>query len=288
MFLLKQILPAVITAVLVAVAVGGLSVRLRRRFAGGEWVNNLLAACAVGLGYAGGHLMVTGWMGFPPADTTNWLFYFALAAGMLGMVYSAWAPAAWIGLPGFAVFAVGALRLLLQPKFQYSWEHGQGWIWVMGLAVLMTLVGAMLDLLGQRCRPTPWAWPVCLLLMCGGAFGALMLSGSLLLGQLASVLAAAVGGNLVVTASWRQSSSSSRGVVPVFSLLLSALLISGYFFAELPGWSALLLAFAPVPVLFPTGNLTPRRAFALRTTLLCLPVLAALILAWRASPSLDY
>jgi hypothetical protein len=78
-----------------------------------------------------------------------------------------------------------------------------------------------------------------------------------------------------------------RGIVPVFSLLLGALLVSGYFFAELPAASAVLLAFAPVLALIPIR--TPALpAFGVRATLVSVPILVALVLAFRSSPPLSY
>jgi hypothetical protein len=66
------------------------------------------------------------------------------------------------------------------------------------------------------------------------------------------------------------------------------LLVSGYFFADLPGPSAVLLAGAPVFALVPTGRLPGLPSAALRIILVSLPVAAAVIFAFRASPPLYY
>jgi hypothetical protein len=79
-----------------------------------------------------------------------------------------------------------------------------------------------------------------------------------------------------------------RGIVPVFSLLLGTLLVSGYFFAELPAASAVLLAFAPVLALASISITNKLLAFGVRAALVSVPVIAALVLAFRSSPPLDY
>src|SRR5438067_13600731 len=110
MFLLKQILPAVIVALVVAAGICGLTLWFGR-----ARTRNALAACAVGCGYLCGHLMITGWVGFPPADTTNWLIYFALAAVVLGAMDAMLSVLTWVRLGVFILFCAVALRLLLKP-----------------------------------------------------------------------------------------------------------------------------------------------------------------------------
>ena len=312
MFLLKQILPAAIVAVMVAAAVCGFAL-----FWGKERARGALSPLAIGLAYLAGHLEITGWVTFPPADTTNWLPYFAFATAVLAALFS---PAslfpegrasarpgreesppsetearrgrvsdgvlklpAWARVLIFAVVSAGALRLLLKPKFQYGWSLGEGWLWVVCLAFALVLSAVILDALGRR-PATAVEMPAFLLITCAGTFGALMLSGSILLGQFAAVLGAAVFGSLVFTA---RKVALGRGIVPVFSLLLGALLVSGYFFAELPAASAVLLAFASVLALVPIGTPSKLLSFAVRTALVALPILVALVLAFRSSPPLS-
>lgn len=75
MFLLKQILPAAVMAMMVAAGVCGFALCW-----GKERARGALGPLAIGLAYLSGHLVITGWVPFPPTDTTNWLPYFALAA----------------------------------------------------------------------------------------------------------------------------------------------------------------------------------------------------------------
>lgn len=279
MFLLKQILPAAVMAMMVAAGVCGFAL-----FCGKERVRGALGPLAVGVAYFVGHLFIAGWVSFPPTDTTNWLPYFALAAAVLGAFCGVLAIKAWARVLIFALVSAGALRLLLKPKFQYGWSLSEGWIWVACLGSAMVLLAIILDALVRR-SATAVETPAFLLIICGGTFGALMLSGSMLLGQFAAVLGAAVFGSLVFTA---RKVALGRGIVPVFSLLLGALLVSGYFFAELPVASAMLLAFAPVLAVIPIGMPSKILAFGIRAALVSVPVIVALVLAFRSSPPLDY
>jgi hypothetical protein len=279
MFLLEQILPAAVMAMTVAAGVCGFAL-----YWGKERARDALGPLAIGLAYLSGHLVITGWVPFPPADTTNWLPYFALAAAVLGASCTMLPTKAWARVLIFAVVSAGALRLLLKPKFQYGWSLGEGWLWVACLMCALVLLAVILDALGRR-TATAIEMPAFLLITCAGAFGALMLSGSMLLGQFAGVLGAAVFGSLVFTA---RKVALGRGIVPVFSLLMGALVVSGYFFAELPATSAVLLAFAPILALIPIGWPSKLLASGIRAALVSVPILVALILAFRSSPPLSY
>jgi len=279
MSLLTQILPAAIVGMMVAAGVCAFAL-----FWGKERARGPLGALAVGVAYLAGHLVITGWTSFPPADTTNWLPYFALAAAVLGAFCAVLPITAWARAAIFALVSTGALRLLLKPKFQYGWSPGEGWAWVACLGCAIVLLAIILDALARR-PGTAVEMPVFLLIVCAGTSGALMLSGSMLLGQFASVLAAAVFGTLVFAAG---KVALGRGIVPVFALLMGTLLISGYFFAELPAASAGLLAFAPILALSYIGSSNKLLALGIRASLVSIPVVVALVLAFRSSPPLSY
>jgi hypothetical protein len=279
MFLLKQILPATILAMVVAAGVCGFALFWRKERARGA-----LAPLAIGIAYFVGHVFIAGWVRVPPSDTTNWLAYFALAAALLGASCALLPVGRWSRLLIFALVSAGALTLLLKPKFQYGWSPGEGVAWVMCLMGALVLVAVVLDALTRR--PTAAVEiPAILLVTCAGTFGALMLSGSMLLAQYAAILAGAVFGSLVFSA---RKVALGRGIVPLLSLLLGALLVSGCFFAELPAAAAALLASAPAFALIPIGLRSKLLAFGVRVTMVSIPILLALVLAFRSSPALDY
>jgi hypothetical protein len=279
MSLLMQILPAAIVAMMVAAGICGFGL-----FWGKERLRGALGPLAVGVAFFFGHLVITGWTTFPPADTTNWLPYFALAAAVLGAFCAVLPITAWRRVGIFALVSSGALRLLLKPKFQYGWSLGEGWAWVACLACAMVLLAVILESLVRRFGSSV-EMPVCLLIVSAGTSGALMLSGSMLLGQFATVLAAALFGSLIFTAG---GVALGRGIVPVYSLLMGTLLVSGYFFAELPAASAGLLSFAPMLALIYVGRSNKLLALGIRAALVSVPVAAALFLAFRSSPPLSY
>jgi hypothetical protein len=278
MSLLTQILPAAIVAMMVAAGVCGFAL-----FWGKERARGALAPLAVGGGYLVGHFFIAGWTSFPPADTTNWLPYFAAVAAVFG-AFSFCFTLGWARWLIFAAVSVGALRLLLKPKFQYGWSQGEGWTWVFCLGCAIVLLAIILDALARR-PGTAIELPVFLLIVSAGTSGALMLSGSMLLGQFATVLAAAVVGTFIFTVA---KVSLGRGIAPVFALLIGGLVVSGYFFAELPAGSAGLLAFAPILALSYVGRARKLLAWGIRAALVSIPVALALALAFRSSPPLNY
>ena len=276
MSLLEQILPSAIIAMMVAAGICGLAL-----YWGKERARAAFGPVALGLAYLSGHLLITGRVAFPPADTTNWLPYFALAAAVLGASCALVAIKPWARVLIFATVSAGALTLLLKPKFHYGWSVGEGSLWVASLVLVFVLLAMILDAVGRR---TATEMPAFLLVTCAGTFGALMLSGSILLGQFAAVLGAAVFGSLVFALA---KVPLGRGIVPVFSLLMGALLVCGYFFADLPLTSAIMLALAPAFALIPIGQPGKFLAFVIRSALVSVPVLVALVAAFRASPPLS-
>src|SRR5437870_13736577 len=108
MFLLKQILPAAIIAMMVAAGISGVAL-----FWGKERARIALDPLAVGIAYFVGHLFVVGWMPFPPTDTTNWLPWFGLVTAVLSASCAVWAIKARVRLLILFLGFRGILRLLL-------------------------------------------------------------------------------------------------------------------------------------------------------------------------------
>lgn len=271
MFLLKQLAPAALVAGAVAAAVSAPALTSRNAH-----VQQAIAPFALALGYFAGHWLVTGWTKFPPADTTNWLPYFALVAVVIGATLP-FVRQARARLIVVALLAMAAMRLLLQPKFRYGWSSARGWMIVVCMSLGVVLVAFAVGSLLRKSSPR-FGSPLLLLIVCGGTAGALLLSGSILLGQFAIVLAAALAGACIIAVF---TSVSGEEIAPVFALMLVALLASGYFFAELPIASSILLAAAPCLALLPVK-------FVARIALVSLPVAIAIFIAFRASPPLDY
>jgi hypothetical protein len=275
MFLLKQVLPSPLLALVVGAVIAGLALFCSER------ARAALVCFALGLGYAAGHCLITGVPKLPPPDTTNWLPYLALIASVTGVasVLIRRQAVRWFL---FGLIAAAGLRLLLGPMFRQDSSAGVGWLWVVGLAALTVLLGITVSVLSRSASNKIEA-PLCLLIVSAGSAAALILSGSLLLGQFALVLTGAIAG-----ASIAQRRGPAADDSAVVALLLVALLASGYFFADLKAPAAVLLATAPFFALLPNRIARSSVRWVVRLILVSAPVLAALIMAFRTSPPLDY
>jgi hypothetical protein len=279
MFLLQQLLPGVLVAVLLS-GVFAIVGRLWR-------ANNWADAVALAIGYAGGHTVTAGWPAFPPSEATQWLPYFALATMFLAVLDVFLRPAGSLRALIWILCCAGLLRLLLKPKFQYGWSLPEGILWIAGLAAGMLVLGSSLDAAVRRDSTSS---SLVLTIVACGTGATLMLSGSMLLGFLAMVLAAALGAILVVAFLFPKA-VEGRGAVPVTVALLASFWLSGYFYAELPPASALLLAAASFPalLLISLSEKVPSwRDLLLRASLVIVPVAISVLLAIHASPPLDY
>jgi hypothetical protein len=279
MYFIQQIAPAALVAMLLAAGIGFLA-RWRSKDDGRKWLYSM----ALGLAYAAGHVRATGWPGFPPADSTNWLLYFGLVSAALSAIIAHWLPSTGVRIAIAIAASNSALHLLLKPKIQYGWSRGESAIWMSSLTVAASALWLGLGSIATRSARHPLAFPLILLIPAMGLSASLLLSGSLLLGQLGIILVAALLSAFVASA---RHPGLQVGTVPAFALLFPALLLSGYFFAELPASSALLLAATPFLGLVP-GDLQKPRALALRAMLWLAPAILAVALAFRASPPFDY
>jgi hypothetical protein len=276
MLFLKQILPSALLALGVAVAIAGAAL-----FCRGERVRAAVTCFALGVGYAAGHFLIAGLTRLPPTDTTNWLPYLGVAAAIIGAagVVIRRPSVRWLLL---GLVSASGLRLLLGPIFRNTWTAGTAWLFLACLAAATVLLGVTLQAL-RRSASYKFDAPLCLLIISVGSFGALILSGSLLLAQFVLVLTGAIAGVSIIQLRGNVGDCSA-----VVALLLVALLASGYFFADLKAPAAALLAGAPLVALLPNRIGRSSVRFGVRLVLVSVPVIAALILAFRSSPSLDY
>jgi hypothetical protein len=281
MFLLQQLLPGLLVAALLSgvVAIAG---RLWR-------TNSWSDAVALAIGYSGGHVVTTGWPAFPASEATQWLPYFALATMLLGVLDAFLRPPGSLRALIWILYCAGLLRLLLKSKFQYGWSVLEGVLWISSFAACMLVLASLLDAAVRR--DTSISSPLILTIVASGTGVALMLSGSLLLGQLAMVLAAALGA-ILVAAFLFPKSIEGRAIVPVAVILLASLWLMGCFYAELPSASALLLAAAPVPgcllISFCESTAFSWKHLLLRAGVVIILVAISVFIAFRTSPPLEY
>src|SRR6266566_2215498 len=185
MQLLKQMLPSAALAAAVAAAL---------LFIFACWwrsVSRCAGAIAIGAGYLAGHVLAAGWSPLPPRHAIHWLFWFAVIGVIAAAADAFVRPKRIVRLVTWAIICTIACRLILQPKFSYAWSAAGGWLRVFAIAAGVVVLTCCLDLVERRPFGTATLFSVTTVLG-GGACIALILSGSLLLGQLACILIAIV------------------------------------------------------------------------------------------------
>ena len=282
MQLLKQMLPSAALGATVSAALFF--------FFGRFWksASSCAGAIAIGVGYGAGHIIVAGWPLFPPRSATHWLFWFAIIGIIAAVADALVRPKGRVRLVAWAIICMIACRLILQPKFSYAWSAAEGWLWVFAIALGVVVLTCCLYLIERRPLGPATLFSVTTVL-CAGTCVALMLSGSLLLGQLASVLTAIAAICFLLIIAMPALFQPGGAVAPL-SLICAGLWLTGFFYADLPAASAVLLAIAPALALLPGGGKNHSRwlELACRTGLVAIPVVVAVVLAFRASPPLDY
>jgi hypothetical protein len=186
------------------------------------------------------------------------------------------------GVASFAATLLGALLLLLVPKFKYGWTLGQGALWLAALGSAGVCTAWAIDgAVRNKARRFPL---LSFLVILAGTSVALAISGSMMLGQLAAVLSAVIFG---LSGASAFGAVGRPAIVPVLATLFIGLIACGYFYAELPMSSAVLLVIAPATSLLLRDEPSFRREL-LRAVIAAFPVAAALVLAFRASPPAEY
>jgi len=282
MQLLKQMVPSAALAATVAALL---------LFVFASWwksANRCAGAIAIGAGYVAGHVLAAGWSPFPPRHATHWLFWFAVIGVVAAVADALVRPKGTVRLVSWAIICPIACRLILQPKFSYAWSAAEGWLRVLAIAFGIVVLTFCLDRVERRPFGTATLFSVATVL-CGGTCVALILSGSLLLGQLASALSAIAVACFLLIIAVRAPFHPSGAAAPL-SLVCAGLWLSGFFYAELPGASALLLGLAPALALLPVAkeSHSQSRVLACRIAFVAVPVVIAVMLALHTSPPIDY
>ena len=218
-----------------------------------------------------------------PIEGRDWLPWIAGAAVLIGGIC---APS---GVAGRRRLLIAPLRLLaacalpwvlLQSYIEFTWSTVEATLWIAGQALGLLLLWFQLE---RTARLHPGAlMPATLLIVSGVSAVVIGLSGTALFAQLTGALAAALGPVLLLV--WLRPATQLTGaLVPAVLLPLSALWITGAFYADVPPASGLLLAVAPL-LLSVRGwaalDLRPGWLATLLTVLLVLlPLAVALTLA---------
>ena len=280
--LFKPFLPALLIAPAI-VALGLISAaRLRSTH---SWA----CAAALAAAYVGGHAVAIGrWPAFPPVDSIDWLLYFALGA-LIFPILDVFLPQShgWLRWLVWAGFSASFLSALLRPKFMYGWSVPHGLLWLGGILAIMLFLAWCFERIASR-SSARIALPLILAIITGGSAIALLVSGSMLLGQLAAIVEATILAAFVIGC-WIPTLLPGRGAVPILTMLFTGLLLCGSFYSELPALSAGLLISAPSATFISFGRKTwSEGSIWVQAGLVSVAVAMAVGLALHSSPPLDY
>ena len=203
-----------------------------------------LIAAALGVGYIVGYLGLEGLPAFPPKLGTHWLCYLAIIGLIVGRFWhlAMWGPIAQIAI------SIILPRLLLTSTFQYTWGPIEGIIWWVCLAVAIFIIWYLVEE-SFSTLPSGASGPFVYFGLSGGTALILALSGSLRLAQHCGILVALFAVSWIVTLSLQRDRKRfvfPRGASPVVIFLLIGIWMNGYFFAEVPAMSAILLVISPL------------------------------------------
>jgi hypothetical protein len=240
-------------------------------------------ALGLGAGYLTGHWLLEGVPSLP-GSAEGAIFWLALAGTVIGCI-EVFAPGpAGVRWTARVLFSSMLPWLILGPILAQSFGVWEGRAWLIGLAAMVLAWWAAVEaLLAKQRGLFP---PLLLWVAATGSSAAILVSGSLRIAQLAGVLPACLAAAVLVSFFWRES--RLVWAAPVLAMVFPGPLVYSSFYSELPRWSALLLALAPIAGLATRARLLPRVAAwkanlsALGATLLL--VGAVLALAVRASP----
>lgn len=244
------------------------------------------AALAAGVAFLAAYALLDGEVpAWPPTQARHWLFY--LAAGLTVVALLDAAGHAFLHIPVWvrAEIALLASGLLVLCLF-FSLLQGDTWPasasaqWMVGMTVVLHLAWVSTEMLVSRLpRGTG---PAVLWVFTSGAALVLMLSGSLVYGRLAGVMAVAAFVTFVVSLASR-GFSLSRGAVTIIIPVTVAILFLGYHLAELDAANAaLLLGAVMLPWLARLPVLVRRPPWVRETVAVALAVLPVLVATWRA------
>jgi hypothetical protein len=280
MFAIRTILGLALPVILSAI---GLALAWRKR-TGAEPSRRGIAA-GIGTGFLAGSIAL-GWPPpFPPmdvADRTPWL---ALAA----TIFASLAPgASRIQRGGLALLAALVSVAILGPVLPETsgTRAGLAWLVVVGLVVLVAW--ANVEWLAERLEGAAPIWSM--LMVAGGTSVVLIASHSAVLCLLGLALTSALAAPAI--ASWRWALGGSvRGAVPIFLAVVTALILNGHVYADVPTSSAVALAAAPAGAwaarLGPARRGAPWRATLAAVVATLLPIGAAVGLALSAATSYE-
>lgn len=241
-----------------------------------------LLAAALGVGYIVGYLGLEGFPVFPPKLGTHWLCYLAI----IGLIVAGfWHLTPWGRLGAQVALSIILPRLLLDATFKYTWSQTEGIIWWVCLAIAIFIFWHLVQH-SFRALPAGASVPFVYFGLSGGTALILALSGSLRLALHGGVLVAIFAATWLIVLFLQRNSEKfvfPPGASPVLTLLLIGIWMNGYYFAEMPAASAVLLGIAlllaQIGRIETVQTLGARRAMFVQIAAVALPVVVAIGIA---------
>ncbi len=243
-------------------------------------------ALAVGGGLLAGLMVVRGWPGLPPAESSAWLPHFAIAAAILGTVEDAGKTRPALRWTLRLMLTAALIWLLLKPLHTAHWQGPQRWMFPAALLGGTTLCWIIVE---QRTHRMPRIL-LPLTLLASGTAAVELFSGFMKFAQIAAMLAVALGVCWLLSLVVRLPDVAPGGLT-VAIVVLAGLWIGGFFYGDMPPVSAVLLAVAPVLLWLAPAPRTGRRRqklAALQVLLVGLPIAIAVLVAYRSYVSDPY
>ena len=248
----------------------------------GQWGGALAAGVAFLAAYALLDGEVPAW---PPDQARHWLFYLAAGLTLLGLLDAA--AHALLHVPDWlrAELALGASAAIVLCLFQSllrsdEWPAPVAATWVIGMTVVLHVAWVSSEVLVARLPRG--AGPAVLFVFTAGVALVCMLSGSLVYGRLAGVLAVVCGVAFAVALA-APGFTPARGAVSVIVPLSVAVVFLGYHLAGLDATNgSLLLAGLLLPWLARVPWLAGRRPWVRATVAVLLALLPVGAGTWRA------
>ena len=240
-----------------------------------------LIAAALGVGFITGYLGLERLPSFPPQLGIHWLCYLAII-GVIVAVF--WHLAAWGPIAQMAICII-IPRLFLNSTFKYTWGPIEGIIWWVCLAVAIFIFWLLIEQ-SFSALPSGASGPFVYFGLSGGTALILALSGSVRLAQHGGILVALFAASWIITLVLQRNSKRfvfPPGTSPVVTLLLVGIWMNGYFFADVPAVSAILLVVSPllaqVGRIEEVQGLGERRSTLVQIVAIALPVVIAIGIA---------
>lgn len=248
-----------------------------------------LTAVAIGIGYIIGYIGIERKLTFIPKESIHWLFYFAIFA-LFSSTY--WDYPGWRRTISQLIYSIALPRILLNSYFQHIWGTFEGIIWwvclSIGIFIFWNIVKQSFFAIPSSSTSIPFIY----FGISGGTALIIALSGSLRIAQHAGTLTALFAALWILTIVLKRSLKTdlnsnqhvfSISVSPVITFLFVGIWLNGYFYAEVPAASVILLAVSPFLAQVGQGQtiqkLGSRKSAFIQVGLIALCVSIAVIIA---------